>query len=191
MSWMPAASIRTRAAHTSRVPVPSEHREWTNLSRSYRVGSDFVGEQSSPGSVRLSCRRKIPLSPFSNNFAHRLGVHSADARSHSRKRKWACFAQFWCNLSPLDATLLSPLPCVASKGLAWHLSSLDATLTKKHRGRGSRTSQALTNPPWAYTSILTSLPRYLLTSAPLLRRHPFRRKLNHAVAGQNPAQLRP
>ncbi len=186
---MPAASIRTRTAHTSRMPVTSEHREWTNLSRSYRVGSDFVGEESSPGSVRLSSRRKIPLSPFSSNFAHRFGVHSADARAHSRKRKWAYFAQFWCNPSPLDATLLSPLLCVASKGLARYLSSLDATLTKNIGGWGSQPSQALSHPGWGYSSILTSLPRYLvtLTSAQLLRRHPFRRKLNHAVAGQNPA----
>jgi hypothetical protein len=138
MSWMPAAS--TRAAHTPRMPVPSEHREWTDLFRSYRVGSDFVGEQSSPGSARLSCRRKIPVSPFSNNFAHRLGAHSADARAHSRKRKWAYFAQFWCNPSPLDATLLSPLLCVANKELAQHLSSLDATLTKNIGGWGSQTS---------------------------------------------------
>src|SRR5712664_506962 len=191
MSWMPAASIRTRAAHTSRMPVPSEHREWTNLSRSYRVGSDLVGEKSSPGSVRLSSRRKIPVSPFSSNFAHRLGAHRADARAHSRHRKWAYFAQFWCNLSPLDATLLSPLLCVAFKGLAQDLSSLDATLTKNIGGWGSRTSQALSHPAWGYSSILTSLPRYLLTSVHLLRRHPFGRKLNHAVAGQNPAQLRP
>jgi hypothetical protein len=136
MSWMPAASIRTRAAHTSRMPVPSEQREWTNLSRSYRVGSGLVGEASSPGSVRLFSRRKIPLSPFSSNFAHRLGVHSADARAHSRKRKWAYFAQFWCNPSPLDATLLSPLLCVAFKELAQYLSPLDATLAKNIGGGG-------------------------------------------------------
>jgi hypothetical protein len=136
MSWMPAASIRTRAAHTSRMPVPSEHREWTDLSRSYRVGSGLVGEASSPGSLRLLSRRKIPQSPFSSNFAHRLGAYRADARAHSRKRKWAYFAQFWCNLSPLDATLLKPLLCVASKGLAQDLSSLDATLTKNIGGGG-------------------------------------------------------
>ena len=169
---MPAASIRTRAAHTSRMPVPSEHREWTDLCRSYRVRSDFVGEESSPGSVRLSSRRKIPLSPFSSNFAHRLGVHSADARSHSRKRKWAYFAQFWCNPSPLNATLLSPLLCVAFKGLAQDLSSLDATLTKNIGGVGE-----------SDVTILTSLSRYLLTST----HPPRRRKLNHAVARQNPA----
>src|SRR5229473_1269653 len=164
MSWMPAVSIRTRAAHTPRMPVTSEHRESTDLSRSYRAGSDFVGEESSPGSVRLSSRRKIPLSPLSRNFAHRLGVHSADARAHSRKRKWAYFAQFWCNPSPLDATLLSPLLCVASKGFAWYLSSLDATLTKNIGGWGSQPSQSLL--PYFLTS-----PRYLLTST-----HPPRRR---------------
>jgi hypothetical protein len=147
MSWMPAASIRTRAAHTSRVPVPSEHCESADLSRSCRVGSDFVGEQSSPGSVRLSCRRKIPLSPFSSNFAHRLGAHRADARVYSRKQKWAYFAQFWCTVSPLDATLLSHLVCVASKGLAQYLSSLNATLTKNIGRWGSQTSLSSFIPP--------------------------------------------
>jgi len=39
-------------------------------------------------------------------------------------------AQFWCNISPLDATLPRPLVCVANKGLAQYLSPLDATLTK-------------------------------------------------------------
>jgi hypothetical protein len=136
MSWTPAASIRTRVAHTSRMPVPSEHREWTDLSRSYRVGSDFVGEDSSPGSFRLFSRRTIPLSPFSGNFAHRLGAHRADARAHSRNRKWAYFAQFRCSLSPSGATLLSPLLCVAFKGLAQDLSSLDATLAKNIGGGG-------------------------------------------------------
>ena len=38
-------------------------------------------------------------------------------------------AQFWCDISPLDATLLGPLVCVANKGLAQYLSPLDATLT--------------------------------------------------------------
>jgi hypothetical protein len=170
MSWMPAASIRTRAAHTSRMPVPSEHREWTDLSRSYRVRSDFVGEESSPGSVRLSSRRKIPLSPFSSNFAHRLGVHSADGRAHSRKRKWAYFAQFWCNPSPLDATLLSPLLCVAFKGLAQDLSSLDATLTKNIGGRGSQTSLSSFIPPGVgvlfNSYFLTSLSPYFSSSSP-------------------------
>src|SRR5258708_29892753 len=39
-------------------------------------------------------------------------------------------AQFLCNLSLLDATLLDSLLCVANKELAQYLSVLDATLTK-------------------------------------------------------------
>ena len=109
---------------------PSEHRESTDLSRSYRVGSGLVGEDSSPGSVRLFSRRKIPLSPFSSNFAHRLRKDRKDAGVHSRKRKSAYSVQFWRNLSLLDATLLSPLLCVANKELAQYLSPLDATFTK-------------------------------------------------------------
>ena len=45
-------------------------------------------------------------------------------------------AQFWCNLSLLNATLLSPLVCVASKELARYLSLLDATPTKNIGGWG-------------------------------------------------------
>src|SRR6266851_8736331 len=152
MSWTPATSMGTRAAYPSRMRILSEHRESTDLCRSYRVGSGLVGEDSSPGPVRRFSRRKIPLSPVSSNFAHRLGAHRADARAHSRKRKGACFAQFWCNLTPLDATLLSHLVCVASKGLAQDLSSLDATLTKNIGGWGSQTSQSLL--PYLVTSLL-------------------------------------
>ncbi len=170
MSWTPAASIRTRAAHTSRMPVPSEHREWTDLCRSYRVRSDFVGEESSPGSVRLSSRRKIPLSPFSSNFAHRLGAHRADARAHSRKRKGACFAQFWCNLTPLDATLLSHLVCVASKELAQNLSPLDATLIKNIGGWGESDVTPKLIPPGVGVLFnpyfLTSLSPYFSSTSP-------------------------
>jgi hypothetical protein len=170
MSWMPAASIRTRAAHTSRMPVPSEHREWTDLSRSYRVSSDFVGEDSSPGSFRLFSRRKIPLRLSCSNFAHRLGKDRGDAKAHSHKSKWAYFAQFWCTVSPLDATLLRPLLCVASKGLAQYLSSLDATLTKNIGGWGSQTSLSSFIPPRVGVLFnpyfLTSLSPYFSSSSP-------------------------
>src|SRR5260370_15036784 len=57
---------------------------------------------------------------------------------HSRKRKWAFSAQFWCNLSPLDATLLGLLLCVANKELAEDVSPLHATLTKNIGGGGQR-----------------------------------------------------
>ena len=169
MSWRPATSIRTRVAHTSRMRGPSEHRESTDLPRSYRAGSGLVGEDSSPGSVRLFSRRKIPLSPFSSNFAHRLRADRADredAGVHSRKRKWTYSAQFWCNLSLLDATLLSPLLCVANKELAKCLSSLDATY-KNMGGWGE-----------SDVTILTPLPRYLPTST----HPPGRRKLEYAFA---------
>ncbi len=114
MNWTPVTSIRTRAAHpsTTRVRATSgvcgsrpgrEHRESTDLSQSYRVGSYLVGEDSFPGSVRLFSRRKIPLRPFSSNFAHRFRKHRkdcGDAGVDSHMRKWAYSAQFWCNVSP-------------------------------------------------------------------------------------------
>jgi hypothetical protein len=131
MSWTPANSIGTRAAHPSRIRVLSEHRESTDPSQSQRNGP-----VSSPRSVRLFSRHSTPLSPFFSTFAHRLRVERGDARAHSRKWKWAYSAQFWCNLSPLDATLLRPLLCVANKELAQYLSPLDATLAKNIGGEG-------------------------------------------------------
>ncbi len=114
MNWTPATSIRTGAAPPSTIHVPAtsgvcgsrpgrEHRESTDLSRSYRVGSCLVGEDSSSGYVRLFSRRKIPLCPFSSNFAHRFRKHRkdcGDAGVHSRMRKWAYSAQFLCSVSP-------------------------------------------------------------------------------------------
>src|SRR5713101_1616515 len=142
MSWTPATSIGPRAAHPSRIRVLSKHRESTGLSRSHLEGSDPVGKDSPRFAHLFSCHS----TPFFSTFAHRLRAERGYARAHSRKRKWAHSAQFWCNLSPLDATLLDPLVCVADKGLARYLSPVDATLTKKTGGGGS---------------ILTSLP-YLL-----------------------------
>jgi hypothetical protein len=54
--------------------------------------------------------------------------------STEKQRKCPNSAQFWCNLSPLDATLLSLLLCVANKELAQYLSPLNATLTKNTGG---------------------------------------------------------
>src|SRR5712691_1985091 len=55
-------------------------------------------------------------------------------------------APFWCNASPLDATLPSALACIANKGFREIVSPLDATLTK-NRGVGpvmvNQTSYAL------------------------------------------------
>ncbi len=44
--------------------------------------------------------------------------------------------QFWCNVSPLAATLIVPPVSVANKRLTAWLNPLDATLTK-NRGRGA------------------------------------------------------
>src|SRR5713226_2102006 len=130
MSWTPATSIGARAAHPSRMRIPSEHRESTDLFRSYREGFDLVEKDPSPGYVRPFTFRSTPLSPFCSTPAHPLSKDRAAEGVHSRKWKWAYSAQFWRNLSPLDATLLSPLVCVANKGFAQYLNPLDATLTK-------------------------------------------------------------
>ncbi len=100
MSWTPANSIGTRAAHPSRMRVLSVHRESTDLPLFCREGSDLVGKDSSRGSVRLFSRPRIPLSPFFSTFAHRLSKDRPDARAHFRRWKWAYSAQFWGNVTP-------------------------------------------------------------------------------------------
>ncbi len=129
MSWTPATSIGLRAAHPSRMRILGEHRESPGLCRSHPGASDPVGKDSPRFAYFFSCR-STPLTPFFTVFAHRLRAERGDARAHSPERKWAHSPQFWCNVSLLDATLLSPLLCVASKGLAQYLSLVDATLTK-------------------------------------------------------------
>ena len=159
MNWTPVTSFGPRAVHTSRMPLQSEPRESTDLSRSCRVGSGLVGQDSSPGSVHPFSRRRIPLSPLSGNFAHRLRKDRADARAHSREWKWAYSAQFRCNLSALDTTVLSSLLCVANKELAQHLSLLDATFTKNIGAGGQTSLSSFIFNPYFLTS-LTSLPPY-------------------------------
>src|SRR5258708_35413635 len=51
-----------------------------------------------------------------------------------RTEKWSEIAQFLCNVSPLEATLMDLLASVANKRLTIRLSSLDATLTKNIGG---------------------------------------------------------
>src|SRR5216683_2376852 len=136
MSWTSATSIGTCATHLSRMPSLSEHPRATDLPRSYPGASDPVGKDSPRFAYFFSCR-STPLTPFFTVFAHPLRPDRGDARTHSRNWKWAYSAQFWCNLSPLDATLLSPHLCVANKGLAQYLSLVDATLTK-NIGAGAR-----------------------------------------------------
>src|SRR6266849_7866941 len=80
--------------------------------------------------------------------------------SAERQRRCPNSAQFRCNLSPLDATLLSLLLCVANKELAQYLSPLNATLTKNIGGRGCP-NLCLSLLPY----LLTSSPRHLVSSA--------------------------
>src|SRR5260370_1339219 len=117
MSWTPATSIRPRAAHLSRMPILSKHRESTDLFRCYCEGFDLAGKDPSPRYVRLLTCRSTPLSLFFSPFANRLRADRGDSRTLFCKRKCVHSAQFWRNVSPLDATLLGPLVCVASKGL--------------------------------------------------------------------------
>jgi hypothetical protein len=151
VSWTPANSIGARAAHPSRIRVLSEHRESTDPSQSHRKGPG-----SSPKSVPLFSRRLTPLSPFPQRLrAHRLSKDRADGRTDSRKRKWFYSAQFWCNLNPLDATLMDLPASVANKRLTVRLSSLDATLTKRAGGYGGvrRHSRACPIPlPYFHSS---------------------------------------
>src|SRR5260370_9005866 len=73
--------------------------------------------------------------------------------STEKQRKCPNSAQFWCNLSPLDATLLSPLLTVANKELAQYISTLNATLAKNMGGGAPR-----------FMPFLTSLLHYIFAS---------------------------
>src|SRR5260370_29784125 len=100
MSWTPATSIGMRAAHPSRIRVLSEHREWTGLCRSHPEASDPVGKDSPRFAYFFSCR-STPLTPFFTVFAHPLRPDRGDARTHSRKWKWAFFCTILVQCKPL------------------------------------------------------------------------------------------
>src|ERR1700737_2271430 len=144
MSWTPATSIGNPVEHPLRMRGLSEHRESTDLSRPRPEGYGPVGK-GSPRFAYLFSRRSTPLSPFFSAFAHPLRAARADARAHSGKWKRAYSAQFWCNLTPLDATLVSLFVCVANKGLMQMLKSFRCNIYKKHRGW--KASPFLPSPP--------------------------------------------
>src|ERR1700694_4567461 len=106
MNWTPASSFG-----------PREHRESTDLSPSYPEDSDLAEKDSSRESVRLPSCPSTPLSPFFGIFAHHFRKDRRDARAHSRRRKRAYSAQFWCNISPLAATLMVSPQVLQTKDL--------------------------------------------------------------------------
>src|SRR5260370_10589728 len=160
MCWPPAPSIDPRAGYPSTMPILGLLRESPGLCRSHPEASDPVGK-ASPRFVHLFILPLDSSESLLQPLANRLRTDRGDARAHSRQRKWAYSAQFWCNVSPLDATLLAPLVCVANKGLAQHLSSLHATLTKSIGVGGSS----------FLLYILTYFPPLILSPEPLSGAH--------------------
>jgi hypothetical protein len=122
------------------------------------VSRQFARLVSPPASRRPLCAPLLPTLPrpiplFALSADRPFAVLSGRFRPGRKKqRKCPNSAQFWCNLSCLDATLVSPLLCVANKELAEYLSLLNATLTKNIGGWGSA-------PIYAFHYLLISLPR--------------------------------
>jgi hypothetical protein len=78
------------------------------------------------------CQTAVSLVPYlSGTFV----AASVPSRSpHSALKKCPKVAQFLCNVSPLEATLMDLLASVANKRLTAWLNPLDATLTKSIGG---------------------------------------------------------
>jgi hypothetical protein len=77
-----------------------------------------------------------PLSRFFYFYPFQLLARDGHNRSDPAAKDHPRFAQFWCNITPLDATLLDFLVCVANKGLTEALTLLVATLTQNTGGSG-------------------------------------------------------
>jgi len=147
MSWTPANSIgpcaerphrmRGRATNGICESRPGqEHRQSTALSRSQPQGCSLVGKGSPRFSHPFSCQ-PTPLSSCLNASVPRLRAHRGEATADFCSQKWANSAQFWCNVSPLDATLVNPLVCVANKELAQITKSFRCNIYKKQTGWGA------------------------------------------------------
>ena len=136
MNWTPVISFGPRAAHTSRMPVQGEHRESTDLSRSYRVGSGLVVEDSSPGSVRLFSRRKIPLSPLSSNFAHRSRRSRRGGRPFPQAEV-GLFCTILVQSKSFRCNTSEPPPMCCKQRTCATPKSFRCNIYKKHRGWGA------------------------------------------------------
>ncbi len=147
VSRQPARFASPRASRRGLCVQPlftlSIDRLFEVLSRRFRLG------RKGP-----SLPQPVPL--FNLSADRPFAVRSGRFRPGRKKqRKCPNSAQFWCNISPLDATLLSPLLCVANKELAQYLSPLNATLTKNIGGWGAP----------RFMPFLASLPPYFGTSS--------------------------
>jgi len=152
MSWIPATSIRTRAVHPSGLTEP---RESTDLSRSYRVGSGLVGEDSSPGSrLSLFSPQDCPKS-FPQQLRASFAQRSSGCESPLPRVEMGLFCtilvqskSFRCNTSELPPMCCKQRTCATPK-------SFRCNIYKKHWGWGADVTLEL---------YLQSLPPYLVTA---------------------------
>src|SRR5260370_21847019 len=116
--------------------ILSEHRGSNDLFRFYREGFDLVGKDPSPGYIRLFTCRSTPR-PFFSTFAHRLSKDRADARAHSRKRKWAFFCTILVQSKSFRCNTSGPPPMCCKQRTCGTPKSFICNTYKKHRGWGA------------------------------------------------------
>src|SRR6266446_3030007 len=117
---MASASEFTLSKVEGRYPLPS-----------FPSNTDLYRSACAPNSLPLNLfADPHPLTPVASIFYKNGRGEGVPSPRAARPNA----AQSWCNVSPLDATLLSQLLCVANKELAQYLSLLDATLTKNIGG---------------------------------------------------------
>ena len=154
MNWTPVTSFGPRAAHTSRMPVQSEARESTDLSRSCRVGSGLVGKDSSPGSrPSLFSPQDSPKSSLQQLRAS-FEQRSSRCESPLPRVEMGLFCtilvqSFRCNTSKLPPMCCKQRTCATPK-------SFRCNIYKKHRGWGQTSLSSFIFNPY----FLTSLPPY-------------------------------
>jgi|SRR5712664_38588 len=99
------------------------------------------GHLSASDSMQVPARPQNPPCQTHTPMVHYLpgtpvAASVASRRPHSALKKCTKIAQFLCNVSPLEATLMDLLASVANKRLTTWLNPLEATLTKNIGGWG-------------------------------------------------------
>jgi len=130
ISWTPANSIGTRAAHPSRIRVLSEHRESTDPSQSQRKGPN-----SSPRSVRLFSRRSTSLSPFFSTFAYRVPFEQR-CESPFPQVEMGLFCTILVQSKPFRCNTSEPPPMCCKQRTCAIPKSFRCNTYKKHTGWG-------------------------------------------------------